>query len=121
MVASLLLGCLFATGHHLFYQSLVGKPATADSYEIVGSKISSQQANTAVGTAFAFLVKSCLAFAVSLAYLQAAWSAAKAERRPITVANMDVLLSALSNALALTNVFAWWKWPLLLLIALIAW
>ena len=121
MIASLLLGCLFATGHHLFYQSLAGKLATAHSYDIGGSKISSQQANTAVGTAFAFLVKSCLAFAVSLAYFQVAWTTAKGERRPMTVANMDVLLSAMGNALTLTNVFAWWKRPLLLLMALIAW
>jgi len=121
MVASLLLGCLFAIGHHLFYQSLAGKLVTADSYNILGSNITSQQVNTAAGTAFAFLVRACLVFSVSLAYLQAVWNAAKGTRRPMTLANIDALLSALSNALALTNVFAWWKWPLLLLVALIAW
>lgn len=121
MVASLLAGVLFALGHHLFYHSLVGKSVTGETYELGGSKVSRQQLNTAIGTAFAFLTKASLASAVSLAYLQAVWAVAKRRKRPLTVGDIDMLLGGLGNALILGNVVAWWKWPLLLLVLLIAW
>ncbi|PVH69936.1 hypothetical protein DL98DRAFT_437971 [Cadophora sp. DSE1049] len=121
MVGSLLIGCLFAIGHHLFYQSLTGKLTTTYTYTVLGANLTSQQVNIAAGTAFAFLVRACLVSSVSLAYLQAVWYTAKNTRQSITLANMDVLLSALSNALSLADVFTWWKWPWLLLVALLNW
>ncbi|KAL8846410.1 MAG: hypothetical protein Q9221_008491 [Calogaya cf. arnoldii] len=59
MLASLIVGTLFALGHHLFYASLDHKQASTSlaGYYVLGMHISIQQFNTAVGTAFAFLVR----------------------------------------------------------------
>lgn len=121
MVASLAIGVLFALGHDLFYQSLHGKAATDSAFTLAGSEVPQQQFNLAVGTALAFLVKASLVSAVSLAYLQAVWRAARSSSRPITLGNMDVFMWALVDALALVNFSTWLRWPLLFLIAVIAW
>ncbi|KAI5366053.1 hypothetical protein Slin14017_G036930 [Septoria linicola] len=123
MVASLLTGIAFAIAHHFFYQSLdqTTAPTTDDYYSVAGSHMAKQQFNTAVGTAFAFLVKASLVFAVSSAYFQTALHVAKRGRQVLTIGNMDVLLSALGNAISLGNAKFWWRQPMLFLIALIIW
>lgn len=68
--ATLLAGIAFALGHHFFYARLSGQNAPTGSYEFAGSRPSKQQVNIAVGTAFAFLVKSILAIAVGISYTQ---------------------------------------------------
>ncbi|KAL2689019.1 hypothetical protein Neosp_003070 [[Neocosmospora] mangrovei] len=121
MLAALLSGVALAIGHDLFYNSLAGTPTPSVVYKIASSEVSRQQVNLALGTLLAFLVKASLVSAVSLAYLQAALRAAQSDDKPLTLANMDVLMSALRNGLSLASFGTWWKRPFLFLIALIAW
>lgn len=114
-------GILFAIGHHIFYDSLKGTTPSLAMYNIAGSQVSGQALNLAVGTAFAFLVRSCLALAMSLSYTQLAWYTIKQSTRDRTIPDIDKVTSALSNLLVIMNVFAWIKWPLLLLPALLSW
>ena len=121
MVGALLLGLLFAVGHHLFYSSLAGTRPPIAIYKVAGSSFSGQELNTAVGTTFALLVRSCLVLAISLSYIQLVWYAVKSSGRELTVADMDKVTSALGNLLVVFNVFAWWRWPLVLLTAAVSW
>lgn len=121
MVLSLFTGILLAIGHHLFYSSLDGTQVHSGVYRIAGTNVSPQQYNIAVGTTFAFLVKASLTLAVSIAYTQAFWRAAKASEKGRQLSTLDTLYSALDNALAFFQVHIWIKFPLLLLIAIIVW
>jgi hypothetical protein len=115
-------GVLSAIAHHLFYSSLAGKPAPATDvgYRVLGTHVSKQQVNIIAGTAFAFLVKAALGVALSVAYVQLFWKALLHPNNPPTLATVDTAFSALSNTLALLKVWAWWRYPLLFGIALIA-
>lgn len=120
MVLALLFGALLALGHHLFYASLQGSPTPTGTLDITWSNVSVQQLNTAIGTAFAFLVKAFLVVAVSVAYFQTFWRAAAISKKGPTLANLDTTFSILGNALGFFQVHVWWRHPLLLLLALIA-
>ena len=119
MLGALAVGILFAGGHHLFYQSLHGSPVSTASF--FGSPISKQEANTAIGTLFAFLVKACLVFAMSVAFTQLFWKETQASHRLPTLARLDSVHVAFDNILTLLNIRIWWNYPLLLLIATSAW
>lgn len=71
MLVALFAGIAFALGHHFFYDRLDVKELPAGNYTMgqYNSGISRQQSNTAIGTAFAFAVKTCLVLAVSTAYV----------------------------------------------------
>ncbi|EME80197.1 uncharacterized protein MYCFIDRAFT_77962 [Pseudocercospora fijiensis CIRAD86] len=115
MVGALLSGIAFAIRHHLFYNSLdqKGAPDPTDDFTIAGSKVAKQQFNTAVGTAFAFLVRACLFSAVSSAYLQAAiWHFNAGTKSPIKVSEVDVVMSALVHIVKLGS-GVWSRRPLL--------
>jgi hypothetical protein len=120
-VISLVAGILFAVGHHRFYRSLEGTTPPLAMYHVAGSQVSGQAFNLAAGTAFAFLVRSCLAFAMALSYTQLAWFAIKRSARDNTIPDIDKATGALGNFLVLMNVLAWMKWRLLLLPALLSW
>lgn len=121
MVGALFVGFLFALGHHLFYASLAGTPAPTGTYDIVGASISQQQLNTAVGTAFGFLVKSFLIITISIAFIQAFWRAARAAKKGSTLSSLDSAYSLLSNFLGLFDIRVWTNFRLPLVLALIAW
>ena len=116
-------GIAFAIAHYVFYQSLSGTAAPTDNYTVLGSSIPRQQANTAICTALAFLVKSSLVLAVSISYVHVFWRIAKARtsRRPMTLAILDKRFSALGNPFLLVDFRVWWTAPLLLLLAVTAW
>lgn len=120
-VGSLIVGILFALGHHLFYDSSDRTTPPLLVYSPAGSHISGQALNLAIGTTFAFLVRSCLAFAMSLSYIQLAWYTIKRSSRDYTISDIDKITSSLSNLLVVLNVFAWINWPMLLLVALLSW
>lgn len=86
MFGSLACGIVFAIGHHFFYQSLVGKVVTTESYYIFGQVFEQQQVNLAAGNVFAMLVEVALSYAMSVAYIQLLWQTV---RSPIS----GVLLS----------------------------
>ena len=109
----------FAVGHHAFYAGLVGTVVPIGNYTLAGFTISAQQANIASGTALAFLVKAWLVVAVGTAYTQTFW--AYISGVPTTVSRIDVLAAALHNVLLLSRGTVWWRYPLLLLLALISW
>jgi hypothetical protein len=123
MTGALLRGCLFALGHHLFYQSLAGKAVSDQYWNAFGTKITNQQINTAAGTAFAFLVKAALVLAVSTAYTQAFWMAAKGQSQKgnIQVGHLDAGFSALGDVLCLTKGSLWRRCPTLLALAVMVW
>ena len=124
MVASLILGTLFALCHHLFYASLDRKHATtlSEGYDVLGTHVSYQQSNTAVGTAFAFLVRACLMLSVSIAYFQIlVWSVAKNETKGTTLVQLDVMTSALQDLMTLASFKTWWRRPWLWVLAVVAW
>jgi hypothetical protein len=106
MVGSLIAAILFAIGHHLFYDGLDGTAPPLLVHSFAGSHISGQGLNLAIGTTFAFLVRSCLALAVSLSYIQLAWYAIKRSPRDNTISDIDRVTGALSNLLVVLNIFA---------------
>lgn len=119
MLASLLAGALFALAHHILYSKLAGTTAASGNYNIAGYDVSQQQINIASGNALAFLAKACLVLAVSIAYTQAFWKAVG--RSKTEVRTLDTTSSALNNVWAFVRVQVWWKYPLLLLLALSVW
>ncbi|KAI8950665.1 hypothetical protein F4801DRAFT_602078 [Xylaria longipes] len=120
ILGGLLAGILISVGHHLYYASLEGT-SPEGSRIIVGYRFSNQAFTTAVGTAFAFIVRAFLLFAVSGAYVQVFWHSATHARKVNTLEEIDAMLSILSNLFAFRAGSSWWKYPMLLLIALIAW
>lgn len=117
MVASLLFGMLLALGHHLFYAHLDGKPVGAPTHVLTG--VTRQQLNLTLGTLFAFLVRAFLAVAVTIAYTQLVWRAVK--RRATTLTTIDTMFHVVSNFWSLGHFAVWWRYPLLLLLALTIW
>ena len=121
IILALAFGLLFAVGHHLFYRNLDGQRVASEDISILGSDISPQQLNVAIGTAFAFLVKASLVTAVSTAYLQLLWRALLRSGRGSTLGNLDTTFSGLNNIISLGKIWVWWRLPLLFALAVVAW
>lgn len=124
MIASFIVGTLFALGHHLFYASLDRQHASTavDGHNVLGMHISMQQLNTAVGTAFAFLVRACLVSSISVAYFQIfMWSIGKQGTKGTRLDHLDVMTSALHDLLSLLSFKTWWRRPWIWILAMVAW
>lgn len=123
MLSASVAGVLFAIGHHLFYQSIDGKSASRGGYALFGASISAQETAIATGTAFAFIVKSCLVLAVAVAAVQVFWGSRFIHDAtiPPTLQRLDSAYSANSDITALLNWRTWKKFPLLMVLALIGW
>lgn len=121
MIAGLCVGSLLAIGHHLFYSSLHGTRAPTGTFRVVGANVSRQQLNTAVGTAFGFIVKSFLTLTVSIAFVQTFWRAARSSRKGHTLPSLDRTFSLLTNVVNLFKLEVWRNFQLPLLLAFIAW
>jgi hypothetical protein len=121
MVFALLGGCCLALGHHFFYASLSGQVVPTRSYSFAGTKLHMQQFNTSVGTAFAFLIKSLLAVAISIAYIQLFWCTVKRMKQRPLLGELDWATAGVSNVFSLLHFKFWWKYPLLAVLALIFW
>lgn len=117
MVSSLFCGMLLALGHHLFYNSLNGKPVGTPQHII--RMVTRQQLNLTLGTLFAFLVKACLAVAVTTAYTQIFWRAVK--KRSTILTTIDTIYYGPTNVWSLLSFSVWLKYPLLLLLVLTVW
>lgn len=114
-------GILLALGHHLFYQHLAGSAVPAGDYNAPLVGVSKQQFNIAVGTAFAFLVKSMLSLAVTASYTQVFWRTLGTAKRGIPVDKVDTIFSLVQNILGLFRVSAWHRYWLLICMAWIFW
>jgi hypothetical protein len=124
MLSSLVLGLLLSVGHHLFYQSLDGQHTTKTSHSFFGSSYSNQQLNIAVGTTFAFLVRSALVLSVSTAFCQAFWKEVQRlslDNSVTTIDRIDTIYAAPTNIVAFFTASAWIHYPALFLTALIIW
>lgn len=119
MLAALAGGVVLAGGHHLFYRHLEGRAASTGN--VFGSSISMQQANIAIGTAFAFLVKSALVFAMSIAFAQLFWREARHAVESPSLARLDSMYSAFDNIVGLCTIPLWLRYPLLVIVAAAAW
>ncbi len=121
VLLALIAGVLFAVGHHIFYNSLNGKPAPNDNYNILGSHVSTQQVNIAGGTALAFLVQACLVTAIGAAYAQMFWRAMLHRTPEVTLESLDTTYSAVSNIHWMLKVWIWYRYPALFSLASIYW
>jgi hypothetical protein len=110
MGCSLLLGVLFAVGHHQFYHFL--------NERIVGSD-DQQQWFLRIGAGFAFVVKTTLTAAVELAYTQILWRILSS--RPISIKGIDSFFSVVNDAWHFRNGEIYRKGPALALVAVIMW
>jgi hypothetical protein len=123
MIMALISGLFAAIGHHLFYEGLDNQIVPSQGWKAYGIEFTSQQLNIAGGTALAFLVKLCLVLAVSTSYTQAIWDTARActKERGMTITQLDAAFSVLSNIVALKEVRLWSRYPMLILLATVAW
>ena len=121
MFAALMFGILLAIGHHIFYNSLSGKPAATDNFQVLRGQltVSKQKVAITIGTSFAFLIKAALTLAVSIAYTQIVWKTIK--RQETSLLTINTLFSILGSLLSFLRVTVWWKYPLLLLLAITVW
>lgn len=121
IILGLLCGSLLSLGHHLFYHHLAGTVAPTGEYAVVGTSISRQKLNIAIGNAIAFAVKSMLTLAVGMAYGQVFWKSFKTTKEGQDLSTLDTKFSVLTNALSLAKLSVWVRYPLLFLLACIAW
>jgi hypothetical protein len=107
MVIMLIFGMGLAAGHHLFYQSLAGQPPPSSVYDISGLsvRLTGQQVNLAIGSAFAVLVKAALEIAVDTAAEQASWSAIRTQS--IKLASIDNLLVTRNSVWSMLDIRLW--------------
>jgi hypothetical protein len=119
MFGAWLVGIGLVCGHHFFNQRLDGKDVLAtniESHGLLSFNVSIQGINTSVGTAFAFLVKTCFALAASIAYTQIIWHSIKRKKARLGI--IDSAFNALNDISAFTNLRLWWNLPLVTLLAL---
>lgn len=112
---------MVALGHHVFYASLNGQSVPTGSYSFIGATLQKQQFNTSVGTALAFLNKTLLGVAISVAYVQLFWLTSLRAKRNPRLGDVDWAAAGLDNVFSLVYFNLWLKWPILALLALIFW
>jgi hypothetical protein len=121
LLAFLFAGIVFALGHHFFYGRLDGQEIPAGKYTMgqYHPGVSKQQYNAAIGTAFAFAVKSCLGLVVSTAYAQLFWKSLvqQSSSQSFNLQSIDMAYSALRNATRLRHLSGWKRFPLLFALA----
>ena len=110
MVASLLLGTVFAIGHDRFYHHFNGRE--------VGSSFQ-QKVIINVGTAFAFLVQTWFTTAVGLVFVQQVFVSLR--RKATRVDDIDSIFNVMVNIWEFTKVKLWFRHVALLVIAIVVW
>ncbi|KAF7191813.1 hypothetical protein HII31_06858, partial [Pseudocercospora fuligena] len=121
MLATFLVGFAFVLGHHFFYANLSGQDVPTEPYHVAGWRLSHQQFNTSVGTAFAFLVRTFLSIAMSAAYIQLLWNQVKKARARLTLGELDWAGDVRSNIVAFFNFKKGIRFPYLLAFATLCW
>lgn len=112
MAASLIVGVLFALGHHIFYSRLEGRiPDDKDIYR--------QSTNIAIGTLCSHVVRASSAIAIGVAYWQLFWQTAKS--RAISIGALDSLAGVLNGAQNFFDFKAVSSGPYLMTFALLSW
>lgn len=123
MLVSPCSGFAIALIHHLFHQGLAERQARDDEYSMGGLRYNRQQANIAIGTFLAFLVKTSTVLTVTIAYRQRFWTYARSSsrRQGIAMSHLDAITSATTNMFSPCHLSSFRKQPLLLLLAFTAW
>ena len=119
MFAAWLTGIGLVCGHHFFNLRLDGKDVLTtyiESHGVVKFNVSIQGINTSVGTALAFLVKTCFALAASIAYIQIIWHSIKRKKARLSI--VDSAFSASNDFSAFLSLKLWGNLPLVTLLAL---
>ncbi|KAK5169089.1 uncharacterized protein LTR77_006398 [Saxophila tyrrhenica] len=139
MALSFILALLFITTHHLFYTHLASRPTSSGPFFSPSSPISKQEANIALGTALAFLVKACLVYAVGVGGCQVFWRevgmpvSSRRDRKEggkdeeggfgggVKLERLDAMHSVFNSVLGVGDVRLWWRVPALVGVAWCAW
>jgi hypothetical protein len=111
MLICLAIAAASAVGHHCFYQSLDGQSVDKQTY--------SQSQNIYIGTAHTTITKLCLSAAVALAYSQVLWRRLLGQRHRLS--HIDSLSSLLTTPSALDDWRLLRNFPLLIMLAVVAW
>ena len=111
MLLSLFTGAGFCIGHHYFYASFHGLQVNKVSID--------QTWIIRIGTGFAFVAKSLLVIATSIAFVQHQWLALS--RNTLKIRQIDTMTGVLNNSLLFFNSRLWLHFPLLTILALVAW
>jgi hypothetical protein len=110
MTVFLLLGILLAVGHHLYYASLEGSTT---------GSASRQQWPIRFGTAFAYLITTCLNAAVGLAFTQQLWRSVR--QKSFSVNSIDKIFGITTDPTGFWSLEVLGKAKIVSLIALTAW
>lgn len=122
MLGALLAGILLALGHHIYYATLDENEVPAGDHNLRLFSVSRQQVTAAVGTAFAFAVRSALVLAISSAYVQLFWLRLVAKsKKLLALQDINAAFSAPRNVFILRKGSLWLRFPLLCVIALVTW
>ncbi|KAF4631466.1 hypothetical protein G7Y89_g6667 [Cudoniella acicularis] len=100
MIGLLLAGLGFAMIHHFYYASLEGTEALP-STGLRGWNTGSQEWKVRYGTALAFVSKTTIAAAISLAYEEHLWKTL--QKKAITIKGLDAAFLAFNNIVSLFN------------------
>ncbi|KAK8131330.1 hypothetical protein PG984_007768 [Apiospora sp. TS-2023a] len=100
-------GLLCAVGHHLFYKSLNGKPAT------------DQLTMLRYGTVLAFAAKAGFVACIVTAFRQRIWATVR--NKILSVAAIDSLFAATEDVTSLWNIEVYKKARIAMLLAVVAW
>lgn len=111
MISSLLSGVAVTVGHHLFY-------ARFDGVQVDEASID-QTWIIRIGTVFAFVAKTLLVVATSIAFVQQQWLALSHSQ--FKIRQVDTMTGILGNAFSFFQSRIWLRFPFLTLIAGIAW
>lgn len=107
MIGWLLLGAAVALGHHLYFLRVDGR--------VVQSK-DEQEWYSRIGTGLAFLTKTLLTAASTIAYVQLLWRTLRTEA--VSIGGVDALFGATTNA---WNLLIWRRGPLPAVVAAVLW
>ena len=121
IVFALVVGFLFALGHHVFYVSLDRETVSTESFHLAGTRLPKQEFNSAVGIAFALLVRTFFTIAISTAYVQIFWRNIRTTKKSPTLTELDWASSCMNNILKICNVKFWRKHFTLVALAIIFW
>lgn len=111
MLCGLICGVAFAIGHHFLYYNVNGQPVT--------NFRTSQTWFLRIGNLLAILVKLSFVVSTGVAFIQLQWM--KIHEVALTVKDIDALSGVLSNVLNFFDTSVWWRFPSLLMLALVFW
>lgn len=111
MVLSLTFGVGLALAHHFVYNSFDGQPVETASID--------QTWLVRIGTGLAFLAKTLLVVAASIAYTQQQWRTTRT--KVLKLRQIDTIASILEDPLGFLTSRIWFRMPLLTLLAGIPW